>query len=114
MTKNELLTSIVNDLGANYYSDDANILSAILDEIVDEALFISNRSKLVDEEDTETLNKQLTVLSANIRKCVKSIYLQRGSEDVKSQTLSGLNSTYENAIETLEADIVKSGKRILF
>ena len=113
MTKNELLTSITSDLGANYRSEDENLLSALLDEVINDALFISNRDMLVDPEQPTTLNPQLTILSSNIRKAVKTIYLQRGAEDVKSQSLSGLSSTFDEAIETMKRNIILSGKRIV-
>ena len=111
MTKEQLIYSIVSDLGANYHDESSELLEALLDEAVNDALIVSNRSVLARTQ--EGLQAQLDVLASNIRKCVKSMYLQRGAEDVKSQSQSGLNSTYENAIETMSLDIIRSGKRIL-
>ena len=110
MTRNNLLSSIVADLGANY-RDDSGVLGALLDDVINDALIVSNRSHLVTSD--ETLEAQLDVLSSNIKKAVKSVYLLRGAEDVKSQSLSGLSSTYENAVETMLYDIIRSNKRIL-
>ncbi len=110
MTKENLLSSIIADLGANY-REDSEVLGALLDEVVNDALIVSNRIQY--SKTTEGLEAQLDVLSSNIRKCVKSIYLLRGAEDVKSQSVSGLSSTYENAIETMNYDIIRSNKRVL-
>lgn len=110
MTKQALLSSIVDDLGANF-REDQEVLSALLDEVINDALFVSNRDQLVRTNDD--LESQLDILSSNIRRAVKTIYLQRGTEDVKSQSLSGLSSTYDDAIETMKSSIVRSGKRIV-
>ena len=109
MTKANLLSSIITDLGANYQESDSNLLGALLDEVVNDALIASNRWQFKDT----ALEAQLDILGSNIRKCVKSMYLLRGAEDVKSQSVSGLSSTYENAIETMTHDIIRSNKRIL-
>lgn len=108
MTKDELLSSIVADLGANYRGD-SEIVGALLDEVVNDALIVSNRIQYA----SSNLEGQLDVLASNIRKCVKSMYLLRGAEDVKSQSVSGLSSQYENAIETMNYDIIRSNKRVL-
>lgn len=111
MTKANLLSSIITDLGANYQESDSTLLGALLDEAVNDALIASNRIQYSNTQ--EGLEKQLDVLGSNIRKCVKSMYLIRGAEDVKSQSVSGLSSTYENAIETMTYDIIRSNKRVL-
>ena len=110
MTKSQLIASIVADLGANYQNDD-ELLGAIFDEVVNDALLVSGRTFLAKTD--EGYETQLDVLSSNIRKAVKSIYLLRGAEDVKSQSVSGINSTFENAIETMNYDIIRTGKRVL-
>lgn len=109
MTRENLLNSIVADLGANYREDDSNVLGALLDEVINDALFISNRLTLSETD----LDSQLSILSSNIRQCVKSIYLQRGAEDVNSQSEAGLSSSYENSIERMKSDIIRSGKRLV-
>ena len=111
MTKQNLFNSIVADLGANYRNEDSRLLGALLDDVVNDALLVSNRRWLATDD--EKLEAQLSVLSSNIKKAVKSIYLLRGAEDVKSQSLSGISSTYENATETMTYDIIRTGKRIL-
>ena len=112
MTKSNLLNSIVEDLGANY-QEELGVISALLDEVINDALFISNRDQLVNAGDNSTFESQLDILSSNIRRAVKTIYLQRGAEDVKGQTMSGINSTYDDAIETMKNSIIRSGKRIV-
>ncbi len=108
MTKEKLLESIKTDLNANYRNDD-EVLNDLFEEVLNDALFISNRKKLYETSEEE----QITILASNIRKCVKTIYLQRGSEDVTSQTLSGISNTYDDSIERMKADIIKQGKRRL-
>lgn len=110
MTKEDLLNSIILDLGANYDEESA-LISALLDEVIDDALYISNRDQLVTSEASKEV--QMEVLSSNIRRAVKTIYLQRGAEDVKSQTLSGISSAYDDAIDTMKNSIIRSGKRIV-
>lgn len=111
MNKQELLTSIQADLGANYQSTDGALLGALLDEVIDDALFISNRRYLVNDEDS--LNNQLAILRTEIRKAVKSIYLQRGTEDTTSQSMNGMSGSYPDPIEVLKKDIISTGKRLM-
>lgn len=111
MTKQELLSSIITDLGANYQSTDSTLLGALLDEVISDALIVSNRMQY--SKTTEGMSAQLDVLSSNIRKAVKSIYLLRGGEDAKSSSTSGISTTFENAIETMNYDIIRSNKRVL-
>jgi hypothetical protein len=110
MTKQNLLESIILDLGDNYRNDN-EIIGAILDEVVNDALIVSGRDQFSNT--VSGLETQLDVLSSNIRKAVKSIYLLRGGEDVKSQSVSGMSATFENAIETMNYDIIRTGKRVL-
>lgn len=107
MTKDILLNSIKADLDSNYRNDD--VIDVLFEEVLNDALFISNRTKLYETNPEE----QLTLLSSNIRKCVKAIYLQRGSEDVAANSLNGISNTYDNAIDTMKKDIIKQGKRRL-
>lgn len=105
MTQEELFSTIIIDLGENYRQDES-VLRVIFDEVVSNALRFSNRQFKV-------LENQLPILASDIRRCVKSIYLQRGSEDVKSSTRSGLTLNYEDAMERMRQDIYKGGKRVL-
>lgn len=114
MTKQELLTSIKNDLGVNYYDDSTStIIGEILDEVINDALFVSNRRFKVDPDDETSLEPQLDILGSNIRRAVKSIYLQRGSEDVSSTNQSGISSNFDDVMQKMRDDIIKGGKRIL-
>ena len=97
-----MLESIKNDLGENFNSSDSAVLKEILNKVTTNALFISNR-----EDSPENVD----LLEDEISECVKTIYLLRGSEDVKSQTQSGLSNTYKDAYETLRNNIIRNGKR---
>ena len=111
MTKNTLESQIIADLGANYRND-TTVLEALLDDAINDALIVSKRKQFVGANDTG-LETQLDILASNIRKCVKSMYLVRGAEEMKSQSQSGINATYDNALETMRHDIIYGGKRVL-
>ena len=96
-----MLNEIIADLGNNYRAEDNAVLGNILSDITSQALSISNR-------------KTTDVLEFEIKEAVKTIYLQRGTEDVSSLNESGRSSTYRNAIEKLRTDIVSNGKRVIF
>ena len=114
MSRDELLQSIIKDLGANYSTDDESILSEILDEVIDDALFASNRYSKAQRSPQEK-EKHITVLQSDIRNCTKSIYLRRGAEEISSENngVLSLNMTFENAIDNMTAHIIKTGKRLL-
>lgn len=100
-----MINEIINELGDNYNSDDESVLNDILEEVIANALTISNRV-----ENTE--NKEF--LKREIKTCVKGIYLQRGSEGLKNLNQSGTNSSFNDCIEKLRNDIIKNGKRICY
>lgn len=108
-----LKESIITDLGDNFKSGDESLIKQLLEEVLNDALIISNRDKLYVNETDETDSTQIKVLSSNIRKAVKTIYLQRGAEDVVSNSVSGLSNSYDAAIETMSKDIIRQGKRII-
>ena len=115
MTKSELLSAIIADLGANYRNDE-DVIKALLDEGVEDALIASNRYSRVltnGEIDPAKLPAHLAILSSNIRRYVKSVYLQRGAEDASSQSLAGQSMGYDNASERMRQDIYRSGKRLV-
>ena len=105
--KETIKTEIIAELGALYTDADATVLSNILDDVITDALYVSNRRYKSDNDN------QLTILKSNIKKAVKTIYLQRGTEDVTSESQSGLSKTYDIAIETMKRDIIRENKRIL-
>ena len=115
MNKGDLLNSIVADLGENYRGDD-EVLGVLLDEVINDALAISNRKYKVLTDgviDDSKLATQLEVLASSIRRCVKSIYLQRGSEDTTNNSIGGLSSTYDDSMQRMRDDIIFNGKRLM-
>lgn len=103
--KLKLLNNIKNDLADNYYDSDDTVLKELLDETIANAFFISNRKETRDN---------LKLLLFEIKNCVKSLYLLRGTEDVKSLSESGKSSSYKTPIDEMRDAIIKSGKRKLF
>ena len=106
-----LLQEIIDDLAENFRTGDDEILADILEGVTNDALLMSNRYvKAGTEEGKEA---QTIVLASNIKKATKSIYLQRGVEDVKRNSQSGLSNSYDNVMETMLNDIIKQNKRLL-
>ncbi len=103
--KNNILNEIISDLGDNFVSTDNAVLTSIMNDVITSALYVSNRR--VESE------SNLNLLKDNIKKATKTIYLRRGTEDVTSNSSSGLNNTYDNAIQTMTSDIIKQNKRVL-
>lgn len=99
--KNEKINSIINDLGANY-NDDKEVLSDILDEVTSIASNISNR-----QENDEKLYPY-------IKKTTKAIYLSRGAEGMASRNAGSISTSFEDNLEKLRNDIIKSGLRRLY
>lgn len=97
---NDNIEKIINDLGPNYRGDDV-VLEEILEEVSSIASDISNR-KADDEK-----------LFPYIKKATKAIYLCRGAEGLQSKSESGESDSYEDIIEKLRNDIIKSGLRRL-
>ena len=114
MTKNELLASIIADLGANFKTGDETVLTSILDEVIDDALLVSNRYSKANQSE-ENMQMQIRILQSDIRKCTKAVYLRRGAEEISSENNGALslNMTFENAIEVMAKDIIRTGKRLL-
>lgn len=97
-----MINEIINELGDNYNSDDENVLNNILEEVTANALTISNLENNIQNQE---------YLKQEIKSCVKGIYLQRGSDGLKSLNQSGTNSSFNDCIEKLRNDIVRNGKR---
>lgn len=92
------IDKIINDLGPNYRGD-TNVLKQILEEIGSIASDISNRQK----NDTK--------LFPYIKKATKAIYLTRGAEGLISRNEGFISTSFEDIIEKLRNDIIKSGLR---
>jgi hypothetical protein len=92
------IDKIVADLGANY-KEDEEVLTDILEEVSSIASNISNRQK----EDIK--------LFPYIKKATKAIYLSRGAEGLTSRNEGSISTSFEDIIEKLRNDIIKSGLR---
>lgn len=92
------IEKIVADLGANY-KEDEEVLTDILEEVSSIASDISNRPKN-DEK-----------LFPYIKKATKAIYLSRGAEGLTSRNEGSISTSFEDIIEKLRNDIIKSGLR---
>ena len=97
-----MVEEIISELGDNYNSADRGVIETILEEVTANALTISNLEDNV---------KNQLYLKQEIKSCVKGIYLQRGSEGLKSLNQSGTNSSFNDCIEKLRNDIIRNGKR---
>jgi len=92
------IDKIVADLGANY-KEDEEVLMDILEEVSSIASDISNRQKN-DEK-----------LFPYIKKATKAIYLSRGAEGLTSRNEGSISASFEDIIDKLRNDIIKSGLR---
>ena len=92
------IDKIIADLGANY-KDDKNVLKEILEEVNSIASDISNRQK----DDTK--------LFPYIKKATKAIYLSRGAEGLTGRNEGSISTSFEDIIDKLRNDIIKSGLR---
>lgn len=92
------IEKIVADLGANY-KEDEEVLTDILEEVSSIASDISNRPKN-DEK-----------LFPYIKKATKAIYLSRGAEGLTSRNEGSISASFEDIIDKLRNDIIKSGLR---
>ena len=95
------INKIIADLGANY-KDDKEVLAEILEEVSSIASDISNRR----EDDVK--------LFPHIKKAVKAIYLSRGAEGLKSRNEGSISSSFEDVIDNLKNNIIKTGLRRFF
>lgn len=94
------INKIIADLGANY-KDDKEVLAEILEEVSFIASDISNRP----EDDVK--------LFPHIKKAVKAIYLLRGSEGLINRNEGSISSSFEDVIDNLRNNIIKTGLRRL-
>ena len=100
-----MLEEIKKDLAENFKAGDENVLREYIDETTTDALSISNR---------KNTKENIRLLTSDIKKCVKSKYLQRGSEGSNSLSDSGVSTSFNNPTEIMRIEIVKSGKRVPF
>ncbi len=100
-----MLEEIKKDLADNFRTGDEDILRQLVDETTTDALSLSNRKKT---------KENIQLLESDIKKCVKSKYLQRGAEGSTSFSDSGKSTSFINPTEIMREDIVKSGKRVPF
>ena len=94
----ENIDKIIADLGPNY-KNDKDVLEDILEQVSSIASDISNRQK--DDEK----------LFPYIKKAVKSEYLARGAEGLTSKNEGSMSSSFEDIIDKLRNNIIKSGLR---
>lgn len=94
------IDKIIADLGANY-KDDKKVLNEIFEEVRSIASDISNRP----EDDVK--------LFPHIKKAVKAIYLSRGSEGLTNRSEGSISSSFEDVIDKLRNNIIKTGLRRL-
>lgn len=92
------IEKIKSDLGANYRNDE-DVLKDILEEVTSIASDISNRTK--DDEK----------LFPYIKKAVKAEYLARGAEGLTSRNEGSVSSSFEDIVDKLRNNIIKSGLR---
>ena len=96
MTEN--IDKIISDLGVNYKNDE-NVLEDIVEQVSSIASDISNRPKN-DEK-----------LFPYIKKAVKAEYLARGAEGLISRNEGSISNSFEDIIDKLRNNIIKSGLR---
>ena len=92
------IDKIIADLGANY-KNDKDVLEDILEQVTSIASDIPNRQK--DDEK----------LFPYIKKAVKAEYLARGAEGLTSRNEGSMSSSFEDIVDKLRNNIIKSGLR---
>lgn len=90
---------IIAELGANYNASDSEALESIIADITTIAAEISN----LDSADER--------LFPYIKKAVKSEYLSRGADGLKSRSEGSISASYADITDTLRADLVRGGLR---
>lgn len=96
---NPILTEIIAELGANYNTSDSGVLETILTDITTIATDVT---KLESTDDR---------LTPYIKKAVKSEYLARGAEGLKSRSEGSISASYNDITDTLRNDLVRGGLR---
>lgn len=96
-----MLDEIIKDLGAYYSSEDEQVLENILEEVTTNALSLSNQ-------------EEVSNLKQEIKECVKSMYLRRGTEHNNNLSANGENMNFIDPMEELRNNIIKNGKRRIY
>ena len=94
----ENIDKIIADLGANYRND-KDVLEDILEQVSSIASDISNKPK----DDGK--------LFPYIKKAVKAEYLAHGAEGLTSRNEGSMSSSFEDIVDKLRNNIIKSGLR---
>lgn len=97
MADTNKVDKIIADLGANF-KNDKDVVEDILEQIISIASDISNGQ---NEER----------LFPYIRRAVKAEYLARGAEGLTSKSEGSISSSFEDIIDKLRNNIIKSGLR---
>lgn len=97
MEERKDIDKIIDDLGVNF-QENKEVLKELLEEVNSIAFNISN-------------NKDKNKLFPYVKKAVKAIYLTRGTEGIQSRVEGSISSSFEDIIEKLRNDIIKSGLR---
>lgn len=107
--KQEVLQKIIARLGDNYKSTDQAVLINILDDVITQASYISNR-----EIDLEAANDyNFSLLTPEIINATVIAYQTRGVESVVNQSELGQSNTFVDYTDKLRNDIIKNGKRVI-
>ena len=96
---NPIIDEIIAELGANYNTSDSNVLDTIYADVVTIAT------------DVTKLEASDTRLTPYIKKAVKSEYLCRGAEGLKSRSEGSISASYGDITDTLRADLIRGGLR---
>ena len=96
-----MLDDIIKDLGAYYSKEDEQVLENILEEVTTNALSLSNQ-------------EEVNNLKQEIKECVKSMYLRRGTEHNNNLSANGESMNFIDPMEELRNNIIKNGKRRIF
>lgn len=93
------IEKIIEDLGSNYSKNDKELLNEIFEEVSSITSDISNRQK----DDKK--------LFPYIKKATKAVYLARGAEGITSRSEGSISTSFEDIIDKLRNNIIKSGLR---
>ena len=90
---------IIAELGANYNTNDSEVIDTYIQDFTTIATEISN------------LNAGDERLHPYIRKAVISRYLSRGAEGLKSRNEGSISASYKDILDGLKNDLARGGLR---